>query len=158
MAKLNACAQRLYRYDVTLPYAFVCMKKIHIVGLVIIAVAIGFIISVAGDYSSYETFERAMQMPNKDVQIVGYLVTEKEMYYDPIKDPNYFTFYMRDKDSTIRKVILYNSKPRDFERSEQLVVTGRMQGDDFVAKSILMKCPSKYTDHELVLSQQGPTS
>ncbi|MCS6916188.1 MAG: cytochrome c maturation protein CcmE [Chitinophagales bacterium] len=132
------------------------MKKVHLVGLVIIAVAIGFIISVAGDYSSYETFERAKKVPEKDVQIVGYLVTDKEMYYDPVKDPNYFTFYMRDKDSSVHKVILYNSKPRDFERSEQLVVTGRMQGDEFVAKSILMKCPSKYTDNELVLSKEAP--
>lgn len=130
------------------------MKKIHIIGLVIIAVAIGFIISVAGDYSSYETFERARRTPGRDVQIVGYLVAEREMHYDPLTDPNYFTFYMRDKDSTVRKVILYNSKPRDFERSEQLVVTGRMQGEEFVAKSILMKCPSKYTNNQLVVSQE----
>jgi len=129
------------------------MKKIHIVGLIIIAVAIGFIITLASDYSQYETFTSAKGETKKDFEVVGYLVKNKEMYYDPQQDPNYFTFYMKDKDSVQCKVILYSPKPQDFDRTEQIVVTGRMKGDDFEAKSVLMKCPSKYKQDQLVVSQ-----
>ena len=129
------------------------MKKIHIVGLIIIAVAIGFIITLASDYSQYETFTSARGETKKDFQVVGYLVKDKEMFYDPQHDPNYFTFYMKDKDSVQCKVILYSPKPQDFERTEQIVVTGGMKGDDFEAKSVLMKCPSKYKQDQLVVSQ-----
>ena len=129
------------------------MKKIHIIGLIIIAVAIGFIITLASDYSQYETFSSARGETKKDFQVVGYLVKDKEMNYNPQKDPNYFTFWMKDKDSVQCKVILYNSKPQDFERTEQIVVTGKMKGDDFEAKSILMKCPSKYKQDEVVVSK-----
>ena len=37
-------------------------------------------------------------------------------------------------------------KPQDFERSEQIVLIGKVQGDEFHASDILMKCPSKYND------------
>jgi cytochrome c-type biogenesis protein CcmE len=48
------------------------------------------------------------------------------------------------------------SKPQDFERSEQIVLTGKMKGDEFVATDILMKCPSKYKDEEIYLkSEEG---
>ena len=63
------------------------MKKIHIVGLIIIAVAIGFIITLASDYSQYETFSSAKGETKKDFQVVGYLAKDKEMYYDPQHDP-----------------------------------------------------------------------
>jgi cytochrome c-type biogenesis protein CcmE len=129
------------------------MKKIHILGLVIIAVAIGFIITLASDYSQYETFTSAKGETKKDFQVVGYLVKNKEMSYDPQTDPNYFTFWMKDKDSVQCKVILYSPKPQDFERTEQIVVVGRMKGSDFEAKSVLMKCPSKYKQDQLVVSQ-----
>jgi len=129
------------------------MKKIHIIGLVIIAVAIGAIIVLASDYSQYETFSSAKGETKKDFQVVGYLNKSKEMYYDPQKDPNYFTFYMKDKDSTECKVILYNAMPQDFIKSEQIVVVGKYKGNDFEAKSILMKCPSKYKADQLVVSQ-----
>ena len=134
------------------------MKKIHIVGLIIIAVAIGFIITLASDYSQYESFSSAKGETKKDFLVVGYLVKDKEMYYDPQKDPNYFTFWMKDKDSTLCKVILYNSKPQDFERTEQIVVTGKMKGDEFEAKNILMKCPSKYKQDQVVVSKPQANS
>ena len=50
-----------------------------------------------------------------------------------------------------RKVIFLGSKPQDFERSEQIVLTGKMKGDEFLASKILMKCPSKYVEDEMQL-------
>ena len=48
-----------------------------------------------------------------------------------------------------KKVIFNGTKPRDFERSEQIVLTGKIEGEEFKASKILMKCPSKYINDEL---------
>lgn len=125
------------------------MKKVHIIGLGIIAVAIGIIISMASDYSSYETFSSAKMKTGKDFQIVGTLDKTHELEYDAEKDPNYFSFVLKDKNSEACKVVFHGAKPQDFERSESIVLTGRMNGDFFDASHILMKCPSKYKNDKL---------
>ena len=84
---------------------------------------------------------------------MGELVKDGEMFYDPIKDPNYFSFFLKDKDGEERKVVFKGTKPQDFERSEQIVLTGKMKGDEFVASKILMKCPSKYIEDELEVKE-----
>jgi cytochrome c-type biogenesis protein CcmE len=129
------------------------MKKTHIVALVFIAISIGVIVSMTGDYSRYETFISATESPDKEFHIVGELVKDGEMFYDPIKDPNYFSFFLKDKDGEERKVVFKGTKPQDFERSEQIVLTGKMKGDEFVASKILMKCPSKYIEDELEVKE-----
>ena len=125
------------------------MKKIHIVGLILIAVAIGIIVSMSSDYTQYQTFSSAKGESNKDFQIVGHLMKGKEMTYDPVKDPNYFAFYVQDKKGDVCKVVFNGTKPQDFERSEQIVLTGKMSGEEFQCSNILMKCPSKYKNDEL---------
>ena len=144
--------QRNSRIIPLLPLYFCAMKLTHIIGLVIIAVAIGFIISMVSDYSSYETFATAKGENARDFEVVGYLVKEKPMEYDPKKDPNYFSFWLRDKNKDERKVIFIGTKPQDFERSEEIVLNGRMQGEEFHAKKILMKCPSKYKNDRIAVA------
>jgi len=46
-------------------------------------------------------------------------------------------------------VVFNGSKPQDIERSEQIVLTGKMDGDVFHASKILMKCASK-NNHDQV--------
>lgn len=125
------------------------MKKSSIIIIVLIAVAIGAIISSYGDASTYETFEVAAENPDKEYHIVGVLNRDKERYYDPQKDANYFTFYLIDTKGREQKVIHYAPEPQDFDKSEQVVIIGKMKGEEFIANKILLKCPSKYTDNEL---------
>lgn len=124
------------------------MKKIHIVAIVMIALAIGLLTMAAGDMGSYATFQEAMEIKGK-VKINGQLAKDKEIVYDPEVDPNYFTFYLQDPSGDERKVILLAAKPQDFERSESIVLTGKMNGEEFIASEMLMKCPSKYKDEEI---------
>lgn len=126
------------------------MKKLYIVAFVMIAAAIALLISAADDMSTYSSFKEAKETGNK-VKIAGQLSKDKEMNYDPQVDPNYFTFYITDTRGEERKVVLYAAKPQDFEMSEQIVVTGTLQGDEFVASDLLMKCPSKYKDEEVYI-------
>lgn len=131
------------------------MKKIHIVILVLMALSVGVIIAMAGDYTTYANFTQAQTKPDKTVKVVGYLAKDKEVVYDPQKDPNYFAFIMADKDGNLQKVWYKGSKPQDFERSEQVVITGHMDGKDFHASEILLKCPSKYVNDEIILKEKN---
>jgi len=131
------------------------MKKIHVVAILMIGLAILLLTQAADEMSTYSTFQDAIKTGEK-VKIAGQLSKDKQMVYNPEKDPNFFSFYVRDNDGVERKVVLKAAKPQDFERSEQIVITGKMQGDDFVASDLLMKCPSKYKDEEIYIkSKEG---
>lgn len=128
------------------------MKKSSIIGMIIIAIAIGVIISTYADSSTYGSFSDA-QETQKELHVVGKLVKNKEMVYNPEVDANYFSFYMIDNQGKECKVEFTGTKPQDFERSEQIVLTGQMDNGKFQANKILMKCPSKYKQDQLEVTE-----
>ena len=132
------------------------MKKIHIGGLIIVAVVIGIILSTAGDASSYVTFEeaRAMAVNGNDnkIHVVGELKKLPDGSVTGIQtgaDLLSFTFVMVDENGREQKVFYNEPIPPDFQRSEQVVVVGAYHKDLFVADKILLKCPSKYEETEI---------
>ncbi len=129
------------------------MKKIYIIAIIMVGVAIALLTTAADDMSTYATFEQAEQAGER-VKIAGQLAKDKEMHYEPAEDPNYFSFYIRDTEGEERKVVLLSAKPQDFELSEQIVLTGQMKGDEFVATDMLMKCPSKYKEEEVYIKSE----
>src|SRR5690606_15711800 len=133
------------------------MKKSSIFGIVIIAVFIAMIISIYGDSSTYASFSEA-QATESELHVVGQLNKEKELVYNPTENANYFSFYMLDEKGNECKVVFNGSKPQDFERSEQIVLTDKMIGQEFHATKILMKCPSMYNDQEIQVSEAVATS
>jgi cytochrome c-type biogenesis protein CcmE len=126
------------------------MKKIHIVSILMIVGAIVLIANAAGDVSTYANFSDA-EKNGQRVKVAGTLSKDKEMEYKPEVDPNYFSFFIKDGKGEERKVVLLGAKPQDFELSEQIVLTGSMKGDTFVATEMLLKCPSKYKDEEIYI-------
>lgn len=131
------------------------MKKSNIVLLVVIAVAIGVIISLVGDFSTYETFLTAARHPNREYHVIGTLEKQREMVYNPVKNANYFSFFVKDKSGEVRQVVFNGSEPTDFQKSEQIVLTGNMGKDDvFHCSQILMKCPSKYKPDQVAMSNE----
>ncbi len=133
----------------------IIMKKIHIVAIIAIAIGIGVLVTASSDMATYSTFADAFKHPNEKFKIVGTLAKDKEMYYNPEKNPNYFTFYMKDNEGEEHKVILRQAKPQDFERSEQIVLTGKVENEAFVATDMLLKCPSKYKDEEIQMKKKA---
>ena len=125
------------------------MKKTHILGLIVVAISLGALMTMLGGLSSYGTFSSAKALAGREINIVGELEKEMEMYYNPHQNANYFTFYMTDDSLETKKVIYRDTKPRDFEKSEKIVVIGKLKGEEFHAKKILMKCPSKYVEDEI---------
>ena len=131
------------------------MKKSSIILMVIIAIAIAMIMVIYTDSSTYSTFTEAKEKKT-ELYVVGQLNKDKDLHYDPVKDANHFSFYMLDNDGVECKVVFRGSKPQDIERSEQIVLTGKMEGEEFHASKILMKCPSKYNQNDVeVIEQQA---
>ena len=122
------------------------MKKTHIAIIVIVAVSIGALIATLGSSSTYADFKQATENPDTEYHVVGKRDKNKPSEYNPAINTDEFTFYMIDNKGEESKVVLHKNKPQDFERSEQVVIVGKMQNGEFHANDILMKCPSKYND------------
>lgn len=134
------------------------MKKSHILGIVVIAIAIGIIMSTAGDASSYVTFRQAQEMAStgngSKIHVVGTLKKADDgniVGIEPAEDKLSFTFMMLDADMREQKVYFPEPMPVDFLRSEQVVVIGAYHDNLFVADKILLKCPSKYQEQEIAV-------
>ncbi len=133
------------------------MKKGHIIGLGIIAVAITIIITSIGDASTYESFSSAKAMAvsgnDKAIHVVGELKKDANGNVVGLRvseEKTSFTFIMVDNDGYEQEVYYNEPVPADFVRSEQVVVIGSYRNEDtFVADKILMKCPSKYQETDI---------
>lgn len=124
------------------------MKKIHIIAIVVIAVALAVIVSTISNSSTYAPFSTAVENQGKTFHIVGKVNMTKEFIYNPEVNANVFGFYLVDNEGVEKKVMYNGTKPQDFERSEQIVVVGKMEGEEFHANQLLMKCPSKYNGNQ----------
>lgn len=136
------------------------MKRSHIIGIAVIAIAVFVIISTAGDASTYVTFDEAKSMfesgNDKKVHVVGQLKTGEKgeiIGVQPGEDMLTVTFLMVDNDQKTNKVFYNKPMPPDLKQSEQVVVIGQYKNDTFFADQILLKCPSKYEENTLQVSE-----
>ncbi len=121
------------------------MKKTEIVILILIAVSIAVLITYMGNLTTYETIASAKQKNGKAVKLVVKM-QPNSLEYDAVKNPNYLQFTAVDTLGNTVKVVYHDAKPTDMEKSERIVLNGKMEGGEFECKSILLKCPSKYKD------------
>lgn len=129
------------------------MKKTHIVILVGIAALIIGLLTYSVDFSTYDTIVSAKSKQGKYVHLIAKLDRTEPIEYDAINNPNYLTFYAVDSIGGKTKVVYHNSKPADLEKSERIVMKGKMQADHFECSDILLKCPSKYKDNKKELEK-----
>lgn len=129
------------------------MKKKYIIAIVVIAVAITMIISMAGDASTYVSFGEAKELSEKgfkkSIHVVGELpktASGEVVGIQESPDKLSFKFEMIDEKGMKQQVLFAEPIPTDFTRSEQVVIVGAYQGDKFIAEKILLKCPSKYQE------------
>ena len=129
------------------------MKRTHIVILIGIASLIVGLLVFSVDFSTYDTISSARNKQGKFVHLIAKLDKTQPITYDPINNPNYLSFYVVDSLGDKAKVVYHNSKPGDLEKSERIVIKGKMQKDYFDCKDILLKCPSKYKDDKKLLEK-----
>ena len=133
------------------------MKKTHIILLLLIAASIVVLISYTGDLTTYETIASAREKEGKFVNLIAKIDKTQPLQYDAVKDPNYLTFTAVDTLGNSIKVIYHNNKPTDMEKSERLVLKGKVLNGQFECKDILLKCPSKYKDNPNSIDKSQPT-
>lgn len=135
------------------------MKKTHLVGLVLIAIAIGIILTTTADVSTYVGFDEAEKIaqedPNQKVHVVGKLKRDAQgkivgLNFNAALDANRLEFIVEDSLGRENQVIYAAPKPQDFEKSEKIVLVGNMKADKiFYCDKILLKCPSKYQEGKI---------
>ena len=96
--------------------------------------------------ATYSDFAEASANPDTEYHVVGKLNKTAPIQYDPKINADECSFMMIDNKGIEKKVVLHKSVPQDFAKSEQIVLIGKMEGNEFHADEILMKCPSKYND------------
>ncbi len=119
------------------------IKPKFIVGSVVIAAVLAWLGFTAQEWGNssigYASIAQAKQS-GKMSYIKGYWLKE-----EPIEtNRNIFTFYMKDEEGNVARVVYRNGKPNNFEQASSVVVQGKLEDGTIYAKDILVKCPSKY--------------
>src|SRR5690606_36204124 len=109
------------------------MKRSHIIAIVVIAVAIAAIAGSLTETSTYADFAEAYDNPGREYHVVGTLDRTEDIIYNPELNPQLTVFTMIDDKGARRKVNLLQAKPEDFERSESVVLIGRVEDGTFNA-------------------------
>ncbi len=149
---LTSSALKHEHFPLILHYQFTNLNKVkksHIIVLFLVAICIGVFASKLGKVASYSSYADARIKEGEEVQLIGTLVKEKPVNYDPSKDANSFSFTLLDRNGKEVNVVCFDDMPRDFEKSDQIVLTGAMKEETFYAKDMLVKCPSKYQQTEI---------
>ena len=132
------------------------MKNLFPIYLIFLSITIIIVISTFADASTYVSFSDAKSLysvgKKSPIHVVGRLIKNEENKVIGIKksDDNLsFSFDMIDEEGTIENVFYGEPMPPDFILSDQVVVIGSYNDKRFIAKEILLKCPSKYTEDQV---------
>jgi cytochrome c-type biogenesis protein CcmE len=120
------------------------MSRSGIIGILFVFILIGVIAALLINTSTYQSFEEAFEKPNTKVTVNGFLSKENLIENNGTST----TFFMSDKKENVKKVIIDEALPERFSESEEITVTGYAHEEKniFVAKKVLLKCPSKYEE------------
>ncbi len=125
------------------------MKKTHLFGLLFLAIALGVIISTVYNADTYASFSEARLNPGREFRIIGDLKRDKPITEKVRENTLLLSFFMTDREGEELEVIFFGAKPQDFEQSDQVVLIGKYESEQFIASSLLLKCPSKYKPEEI---------
>jgi cytochrome c-type biogenesis protein CcmE len=134
------------------------MRKTQLAGLLFVVVATGAIISTVYNADTYADFEQAREHPGREFHIIGALLRDLPIEERLVDQTLLTTFSMVDHQGYQAEVTYFGAKPQDFEKSDQVVLIGRYDGERFVASSLLLKCPSKYNPESLQPEAFGTTT
>lgn len=95
----------------------------------------------------YENDYEKIVGSGKTVKAAGVWVKDKSFEVDKVNTT--FSFFMKDKNGKLMKVVYNGIMPNNFESSTSVVVTGKYYDGVFHAKDILTKCPSKYQEQTI---------
>jgi cytochrome c-type biogenesis protein CcmE len=115
--------------------------KYIIGGIIIIAFTVWAGISFKSTLTPYVSIAEAKQS-GKTVQVKGERLDNGQFDLER----NLFTFEIRDENGEKLKVTYDGAKPGNFDQASHVVCVGKYADGVFVAKELLIKCPSKYQE------------
>lgn len=130
------------------------MKPAYIVAFVIMAASLVFTLFVfGGAIAQHVSIQQAMAKPGETVQVPGKIVKET-VHYDTQRGQLRFDVIgmdpkTRQPDPAQRMTIAYAApKPENFDSADTVEAIGKYRDGEFRADSLLVKCPSKYSDEK----------
>ena len=120
------------------------LKPLHIIGIaiVVLSIVLGYY-GLSASMRPYTTQISEATTSAQGVQLAGFLGSKGEY-----NEAGKFTFLLQDSTGKKIKVISSEPKPSNFEQAVSIVAIGRYdaKSGDFIAESLLVKCPSKYQE------------
>ena len=128
------------------------MKTPHLIAFgVIFACMIVMLFSFSGAINQHVTVAQAASHPNETLQVPGNIVKET-VFYDRMTGQLKFDIVgvdpkSRQPDPSQRMSVVYHQpKPENFDTATSVEAIGQYKNGLFEAKTLLVKCPSKYND------------
>ena len=118
-----------------------------IVGGIVVALAVGYLVFVAasGSAAYYVTIQEIQEQgpSQRNVRVAGNIVGESILW-----EPRNLRLEFDIVDETGKMAVVYNgSRPDMFRDEAEVVVEGKLSPDGiFEARTIMLKCPSKYEE------------
>lgn len=112
----------------------------RIIWLVLLVVfGVGIFMTARTAFSSYVTFAEA-EAQGRSAQVKGVAIGGSLQH----TDSSSFSFALTDTDGYTFTVMHRGSVPPNLFTADYVVVVGRVDGAVFVARSILVKCPTRF--------------
>ena len=123
------------------------MKPAHMIALIVIAITMGVTLySFSGAIAKHVTLEQAIHDPGVTLQVPGKIL-KNTVTYDPSKGGLRFKIADMNNPSEVMQVVYDQPKPQNFDTATSVEVVGQYGQDGvFHASTLLVKCPSKYSD------------
>lgn len=120
------------------------LKPLHMIGIAIIVMSIvlGYY-GLSASMRPYTTSVAEAKSSNRGVQLAGFLGSKGEY-----NAAGKFTFLLQDSAGNKITVVSNQPKPSNFEQAVSIVAIGQYDDKtgEFMAESLLVKCPSKYQE------------
>ncbi len=120
------------------------LRPLHFIGIAIIvlSVVLGYY-GLSSSMRPYTTLIAEAKDSGRGVQLAGFLGNKGEYNAD-----GKFTFLLQDSRGQKIPVIYSQPKPSNFEQAVSIVAIGNydVKTGNFMAESLLVKCPSKYQE------------
>lgn len=120
------------------------LKPLHYIGIaiVLLSIVLGYY-GLSASMRPYTTQISEATNSAQGVQLAGFLGSTGEY-----NAAGKFTFLLQDSTGKKIRVVSSEPKPSNFEQAVSIVAIGHYdaKSGDFIAESLLVKCPSKYQE------------
>lgn len=123
-----------------------------VTGIVATVAMVGVLTAFIGNSSPYVTVAEAKQSKGDGLHLAGSLV-KQSVQMSPTTGE--IRFSLKDKDGAVANVLYKGSTPGNLMEATKVVAIGGMQGDEFVSRKLLIKCPSKYEGEQAGAKKEG---